>query len=121
MTACEILSHQVFSAEHLLPLFFVDKPVGLFSVEAICSESKSRMGRTPQRETHLLQSHSSVISSIADAGEERLLMGCEIFSTSRALIRSSLAGKGLSESEMAVQIFLRTYRNDFPPEKNRSS
>jgi hypothetical protein len=50
------------------------------------------------------------------SGEERLIMGCEMFSTSRALIRSSLAGKGLSESEMAVQIFLRTYRNDFPPE-----
>jgi hypothetical protein len=50
------------------------------------------------------------------SGEERLIMGCEMFSTSRALIRSSLAGKGLSESEMVVQIFLRTYRNDFPPE-----
>jgi hypothetical protein len=50
------------------------------------------------------------------SGEERLLMGCEMFSTSRALIRSSLVGKGLSESEMAVQIFLRTYRNDFSPE-----
>lgn len=50
------------------------------------------------------------------SGEERLKMGCDMFSTSRALIRSSLEGKGLSETEMAVQIFLRTYGNDFPPE-----
>ena len=50
------------------------------------------------------------------SGEERLKMGCEMFSTSRAIIRSSLADQGLSESEMAVQIFLRTYRSDFSPE-----
>ena len=50
------------------------------------------------------------------SGEERLKMGCDMFSTSRALIRSSLAGKGLNETEMAVQIFLRTYSNDFPPD-----
>ena len=41
-------------------------------------------------------------------GEERLKMGCDMFSTSRTLIRSSLAGKGSNETEMAVQIFLRT-------------
>jgi hypothetical protein len=50
------------------------------------------------------------------SGEERLKMGCDMFSTSRALIRSSLDAKGLDETEMAVQIFLRTYGNDFPPE-----
>jgi len=50
------------------------------------------------------------------SGEERLIMGCEMFSTSRALIRSSLAETSLSEGEKAVQILLRTYRNDFSPE-----
>jgi hypothetical protein len=51
------------------------------------------------------------------SGEERLKMGCDMFSTSRAIIRSSLEGKGLSETEIAVQIFLRTYRSDFSPEQ----
>lgn len=50
------------------------------------------------------------------SGEERVKMGCDMFSTSRALIRASLNGKGLTETEMAVQVFIRTYRNDFPPE-----
>jgi len=47
------------------------------------------------------------------SGEERLKMGCDMFTTSRAIIRSSLEGKGLSETEMAVQIFIRTYGSDF--------
>jgi len=51
------------------------------------------------------------------SGEERLKMGCDMFSTSRSIIRSSLEGKGLSETEIAVQIFLRTYRSDFSPEQ----
>lgn len=50
------------------------------------------------------------------SGEERLKMGCELFSTSRAFIRSSLEDKGLNETELSVQIFLRTYRYDFTPE-----
>ena len=50
------------------------------------------------------------------SGEERLKMGCDMFSTSRAIIRSSLEGKGLSKTEMAVQIFIRTYGNDFSSE-----
>jgi len=47
------------------------------------------------------------------SGAERLIMGCDMFSTSRAIMRSSLEGKGLSETEMAVKIFVRTYGNDF--------
>jgi hypothetical protein len=47
------------------------------------------------------------------SGEERLKMGCDMFSTSRAIIRSSLEGKGLSKTEMAVQLFIRTYGSDF--------
>ncbi len=50
------------------------------------------------------------------SGEERVKMGFDMFSTSRALIRSSLEEKRLDKIEISVQIFLRTYRNDFPPE-----
>lgn len=46
-------------------------------------------------------------------GTEQLKMGCDMFSTSRAIMRSSLEGKGLSETQMAIQIFIRTHGNDF--------
>ena len=50
------------------------------------------------------------------SGEERLKMGCDMFSTSQLLIRSSLEGNELDRTELSVQIFLRTYHNDFSPE-----
>ncbi len=51
------------------------------------------------------------------SGEERLLMGCRMFDSARALVRASLGDPdGTDHSPaMRVQLFLRTYGQDFDP------
>ncbi len=50
------------------------------------------------------------------SGEERLRMGCEMFSTARAIMTAALEAQGYRGRELRKQIFLRTYRQDFTPE-----
>ncbi len=47
------------------------------------------------------------------SGEERLRMGCEMFSTARAIVTSALEAQGYRGRALRKQIFLRTYRQDF--------
>ena len=53
------------------------------------------------------------------SGEERFLMGCEMFETSRAFVQAGLAAQApwKNESELRVRLFLRFYGQDFPPEE----
>lgn len=48
------------------------------------------------------------------SGIERLKMGCAMFDAARILMRASITAE--NETEMRVQIFKRTYENDFDPE-----
>lgn len=50
------------------------------------------------------------------SGAERVNMGCEMFSTSRMIVTSSLEAQGYRGIELKKQIFLRTYGSDFSPE-----
>jgi hypothetical protein len=49
------------------------------------------------------------------SGTERFLMGCEMFSTSRALVRAGIRDEGLAltSAQLTVALFLRTYGRDF--------
>lgn len=47
------------------------------------------------------------------SGQERLRMGCEMFSMTRAIMTASLKAQGYSGMELKKQIFLRTYGQDF--------
>jgi hypothetical protein len=51
--------------------------------------------------------------------EERFLMGCEMFDTSRALVQAGLAAQGAwkDEGELRVRLFLRFYGQDFHAEE----
>lgn len=51
------------------------------------------------------------------SGSERVQMGFEMFSFSRAIVRSSLEAQGYRGVELQKQIFLRTYGQDFTPEQ----
>ncbi len=46
------------------------------------------------------------------SGEERLLMGLEMFETARKIVLSSFP-ENLSENEIRKRLFLRFYGNDF--------
>ena len=48
-------------------------------------------------------------------GAERVRMGCEMFSTARVIMTSSLEAQGYRGMELRKQIFLRTYGQDFDP------
>lgn len=48
-------------------------------------------------------------------GAERVRMGCEMFSTARVIMTSSLEAQGYRGTELRKQIFLRTYGQDFDP------
>ena len=50
------------------------------------------------------------------SGGERLHMGCAMFDTSRALARANLQRTSLTEDELRVRLFLRTYGGDFAPD-----
>lgn len=49
------------------------------------------------------------------SGTERFLMGCEMFSTSRALVCAGIRdeGRSLTSAQLKVALFLRTYGRDF--------
>ena len=49
------------------------------------------------------------------SGAERVRMGCEMFSTARVIMTSSLEAQGYRGMELRKQIFLRTYGQDFDP------
>jgi hypothetical protein len=53
------------------------------------------------------------------SGEERFLMGCDMFDTSRALVCAGLTAESpwKSEEELRVRLFLRFYGRDFPPDE----
>ena len=50
------------------------------------------------------------------SGEERLLMGLEMFETARKIVLSSFP-PNLSENEIRKRLFLRFYGNDFSEEE----
>lgn len=52
------------------------------------------------------------------SSEERFLMGCRMFDAARALVRASLADLAATDRspELRVELFLRTYGQDFDPE-----
>jgi hypothetical protein len=47
------------------------------------------------------------------SGSERVKMGCAMFDTARALARASLQGRAYNDDELRVQLFVRTYGEDF--------
>jgi hypothetical protein len=49
------------------------------------------------------------------SGEERVRMACDMFDAARTLLRANLATEGgpVDETELKVQLFLRTYGSDF--------
>ena len=47
------------------------------------------------------------------SGSDRLKMASDMFDTARALVRASLQGQNLSESEIKKSIFIRFYGKDF--------
>ena len=52
------------------------------------------------------------------SGEERLLMGLEMFETARKIVLSSFP-PNLSEDEIRKRLFLRFYENDFTEEEKK--
>lgn len=52
----------------------------------------------------------------ARSGAERLLMGCEMYNSSRTLVLASLP-TSLTLKERRAAFFLRFYGNDFPPDQ----
>ena len=52
------------------------------------------------------------------SGEERLLMGLEMFETARKIVLSSFP-PDLPEDEIRKRIFLRFYENDFTEEEKK--
>ncbi len=50
------------------------------------------------------------------SGEERLLMGLEMFETARKIVLSSFP-PNLTEDEIRKRLFLRFYENDFSEEE----
>jgi hypothetical protein len=50
---------------------------------------------------------------MARSGSERLLMGCDLFSTSRELVMSALNER--DPTEVRQQLFLRLYGPEFTP------
>ncbi|OGU70310.1 MAG: hypothetical protein A2V93_11430 [Ignavibacteria bacterium RBG_16_34_14] len=50
------------------------------------------------------------------SGEERLLMGLEMFETARKIVLSSFP-ENLPENEIRKRLFLRFYENDFSDEE----
>jgi len=50
------------------------------------------------------------------SGEERLLMGLEMFETARKIVLSSFP-ENLPENEIRKRLFLRFYENDFTDEE----
>ena len=52
------------------------------------------------------------------SGEERLLMGLEMFETARKIVLSSFP-PNLSEDEIRERLFLRFYENDFTEEEKK--
>ena len=51
-------------------------------------------------------------------GEERMLMGLEMFETAKKIVLSSFP-KNLPENEKRKRLFLRLYGNDFGEEEKR--
>ncbi len=52
------------------------------------------------------------------SGEERLLMGLEMFETARKIVLSSFP-PNLTEDEIRKRLFLRFYENDFTEEEKK--
>ena len=52
------------------------------------------------------------------SGEERLLMGLEMFETARKIVLSSFP-PNLTEDEIRERLFLRFYENDFTEEEKK--
>jgi hypothetical protein len=52
------------------------------------------------------------------SGEERLLMGLEMFETARKIVLSSFP-PDLTEDEIRKRLFLRFYENDFTEEEKQ--
>ena len=50
------------------------------------------------------------------SGGQRLHMGCAMFDTARVLARANLQKLALTEDELRVRLFLRTYGGDFAPD-----
>jgi len=53
------------------------------------------------------------------SGEERLLMGLEMFETARKIVLSSFP-ENLPENEIRKRLFLRFYGNDFSEEEKEN-
>jgi hypothetical protein len=53
------------------------------------------------------------------SGEERLLMGLEMFETARKIVLSSFP-ENLPENEIRKRLFLRFYGNDFSEEEKKT-
>ena len=51
------------------------------------------------------------------SGEERLLMGCSMYETTRKIVHSAIGHQypGISKTEMNREIFLRFYGMEFNP------
>ena len=47
------------------------------------------------------------------SGSERLKMGCAMFDTARSLTRASLHATSHTDAALRVQLFVRTYGQDF--------
>jgi hypothetical protein len=52
------------------------------------------------------------------SGEQRLLMGLEMFETARKIVLSSFP-PGLSENEIRKRLFLRFYGDDFSEDEKK--
>ena len=52
------------------------------------------------------------------SGEERLLMGLEMFETARKIVLSSFP-PNLTDDEIRKRLFLRFYENDFSEEEKK--
>lgn len=50
------------------------------------------------------------------SGAECLAMGCDMFDTSRAMLKSNLQARGRPDSDQKVDLFVHTYRGDFDPD-----
>jgi len=54
------------------------------------------------------------------SGEERLKMGFDMFRFASKFIISSLREKGVEDSDLRKEVFLRVYGNDFSEEEKRN-
>lgn len=69
------------------------------------------MDDTSNKIKKLIQTKYAALS-----GEARFIMGAEMFNSARKLVLASLP-KGLSDTNIRKELFLRFYRNDFPKDQ----